>query len=143
MQDARNLARACLQSASVLHAVGIVHTDLRLHNTVWLSEDHCMVIDLECCRRAEEPLPEDFEPLRAWDSNTLEERDGQLYFTPASDLYQIGIMLGKVLRQDWSPAAHAFVGLLRAQRLSQGLGGQGGEVLTASAALQHEWLQQA
>jgi hypothetical protein len=56
-KDARLLAKACLQSAVVLHRGGIVHTDFRLSNTVWLDDEHCMVIDLEHCRSLSTPLP--------------------------------------------------------------------------------------
>jgi hypothetical protein len=137
------VAQSCLKAARVLHAQDIVHTDFRLLNIVWLSEVHCMVIDLEDCKDAVAPLPANCEPLRAWDEHTLEQRDGQLYFTPASDLYQIGLMLREVLKPDWSPEAHAFVGVLLNQRQHQGQGGQGAQALTAHAALQHGWLQQA
>jgi len=142
-QDARCVALACLKSACVLHEAGIVHTDFRLQNIVWLDEEHCMVIDLEDCRAAMEPLPARFRQLIAWDECTLEQRGDQLYFTYASDLYQVGLMLAEVLQPDWSPAAHAFVGMLRSARRPPA-GGQQDDapVPTARSSLEHEWLSQ-
>lgn len=143
LQDARCVALACLKSARVLHEAGIVHTDFRLQNIVWLDEEHCMVIDLEDCKAAMEPLPARFRQLIAWDECTLEQQGDQLYFTYASDLYQVGLMLAEVLQPDWSPAARAFVGMLRSARRPPAGGQQDdARVPTAHSSLEHEWLSQ-
>ena len=138
MQDARNVARASMMAASVLHKAGIVHTDFRVENFVWLDDEHCMVIDLETCRSASDPLPPDCTFLRDWDNSTLELGEGgKLFFTPASDLYQVGRMLQKLLKAVWSQAARSFVDMLLRSR--QGQGHQG---LDADEALKHEWFAQ-
>ena len=74
-----------------------MHSDLRLANLVWLDNEHCMLIDLENCRRASAPVPDGFR-LKDWDNDTLEKGPGKTkkrYYTPASDLYH----------SDWSYAA--------------------------------------
>jgi len=71
-QDARSLVWACLRAVQVLHEAGLVHSDIRLSNTVWLNEEHCMIIDLEHCRKANKALPDNCEPLKEWDDGTLE-----------------------------------------------------------------------
>lgn len=130
------MAWACVQAASVLHAADIVHTDFRLQNVVWLADDHCMVIDLELCRSATAPLPSNFSRLHDWTDHTLEVKGGESYFTTASDLYQIGVMLQRLLQQSWSQHAHAFVAMLISKRLPAS---QGAQALTAEAAMCHEW----
>ena len=56
-----------------------------------------MVINLGLCRSADAPLPEDVPFLACWDEQLLELRNGSQYFTPASDLYQISLMLSKYI----------------------------------------------
>lgn len=97
LQDVKRLASSCLRAVSVLHAAGVVHTDLQLANTVWLDEEHRTVIDLELCRMADTRLPSDVPPLTSWDDSTLEVCGDAKFFTPASDLYQIG----RLLQQLW------------------------------------------
>ena len=137
-KDARLLAKACLNSAIVLHKAGIVHTDFRLMNTVWLDEEHCMVIDLEHCRSSTDPLPKNCGRLCEWDEGTLEESDGKEFFTDASDIYQIGRMLDRVRRDSWSPQFSSFVAML----LSKKAHSDGNVVvpLDGIRALQHEWI---
>lgn len=127
------MARSCLLAAKTLHAHGVVHTDLRVRNVVWLDDAHCMVIDLEHCRMAAQPLPDNVQRLEGWDHGTLEERDGAYYFTPASDLYQIGRLLQQLPVHSLSEAAQSFVDLLLSKRSAQG-------PLTADLALKHGWL---
>jgi hypothetical protein len=135
-KDARLLAMACLKSAVVLHKAGIVHTDFRLSNTVWLDEEHCMVIDLEHCRASSAPLPEGCESLCEWDDGTLEVSKGQKFFTAASDIYQIGRMLDSVRKGTWSLQFSSFVAML----LSKKSPNVEVEVLDGTMALQHEWM---
>lgn len=97
-----------------------------------------MVIDLELCRRADSKLPDNCPPLEGWDNLTLEQRGDGNYYTPASDLYQIGLMLQKLTVQ-LSPLAHAFIGLLISKQSADQLN----QPLTADEALRHEWLQDA
>ena len=133
IQDVRRVAWTCLKAVDVLHRVGIVHSDLRLANLVWLDNEHCMLIDLENCRRSSTPVPSGFR-LKDWDKDTLEKGPGEKnewYYTPASDLYQIGRMLQGLLKPGWSMAARSFVGLLLSK---------GGGKLDVKAALAHEWL---
>lgn len=141
MQDARNLVRSCLRAVRVLHAAGVVHTDLRLANTVWLDEKHCMVIDLEFCRSAKKQLPNDVPYLVSWDDGlVLEERGGGRYYTPTSDLYQIGRMLEQVQEerpQLQSELASDFVRLLKGRKSAA----DPSKHLTAEEALEHAWLQ--
>lgn len=138
VQDGKSVARTCLRTARILHAAGVVHTDLRERNVVWLTEEHCMVIDLELCRSADAPLPEDVPFLACWDDQTLELRNGSQYFTPAADLYQIGLMLSPyAAAQRWSTLASQFVQLLKGKQSVD----NPGKPLTAEEALRHAWLQ--
>ena len=138
IQDSKSIhAKACLQSAVVLHRAGIVHTDFRLSNTVWLDEEHCMVIDLEHCRSSSAPLPKDCHRLAEWDDGTLEASEGRELFTAASDVYQIGRMLHSVRKDSWSHQFSSFVTML----LSKKTHSEGVEVpLDGTRALQHEWI---
>lgn len=142
VQDARNLIRSCLRAVRVLHAAGVVHTDLRLANTVWLDEKHCMVIDLEYCRSAKKRLPNDVPYLVSWDDGLLlEERGGGRYYTPTSDLYQIGRLLEQVQEEQpqlQSELASDFVRLLKGRTSAA----DPSKPLTAEEALQHAWLQE-
>lgn len=142
------MAWSCVMSAKVLHEVGIVHSDFRLPNVVWLDEEHCIVIDLEHCKSATTPLPDGCAQLSGWTANTLEEQGGKSYFTPASDLYQIGCMLRHMMPADCSDTGRSFVAMLLSKSVPQQQAGTGqgkrrrAEALTADAALAHEWLQQ-
>ena len=138
------MAWTSLRAAGVLHKAGIVHADFRLQNIVWLDDEHCMVIDLECCKIATDPLPEGFAPRHDWDDGTLVQMaGGKSFFTPASELYQIGRMLQKVLKAEWSQAAHSFVGMLLSKSSQQEQGRtRSVKQLDVDAALQHVWLGQ-
>lgn len=135
-QDLKRLASSCLHAAAVLHAAGVVHTDLRLRNTEWLDEQHCMVTSLEHCRQADQPLPKDVPFLKGWDGGTLERRGRARFFTPASDLHQIGRLLQQVpVRR--SALAGCFIQLLLGKKSER----DPRKPLTAEEALQHAWLQ--
>ena len=142
------MAWSCVMSAKVLHGAGIVHSDFRLPNVVWLDEEHCMVIDLEHCKSATEPLPDGCAELSGWTADTLEKRHEKSYFTPASDLYQIGRMLQQLMTDDWSDTGRSFVDMLHSKSAPQQQAAQRGRKrkravpLTADAVLAHEWLQQ-
>lgn len=129
VMDAQRVAISCLHAARALHEKGLVYTDFRKDNIVWLSEEHCMVIDLETCRLADQPLPQPVHMLRDWDEGTLEKREDNSYFTPASDLYQIGKMLRPLQPVQQSQLGGAFVQLLMSK------------TATTAEALQHIWLQ--
>jgi hypothetical protein len=129
LQEFRGVALACCKAAEVLHKVDVVHSDFRSSNVVRLDATHWMVIDLENCRRPSEPLPVGFS-LLDWNAGTLEGDDDKGYFyTTASDMYQIGMMLFSSLTA-CSPNAKDFVNKLVLKKL------------TASEALQHSWLAQ-
>jgi len=139
-QDARHLVWACLKAVHVLHEAGLVHSDIRLSNTVWLNEEHCMVIDLEHCRKADRALPDNCERLKEWDDGTLELKNGKYFFTPASDLYQIGRMLNKLWKISWSPESASFLALLLSKKKHDGQGNDWSS-LSANTALQHSWMK--
>ena len=99
-----------------------------------------MIIDLEHCRHAGTPLPDDLPSLEGWDDQTLETLpNDKKVFTPASDLYQVGKLLQglgvEALQQ--SQLAQEFVHILLG-KLSLSAPGQ---PLTAEEALRHSWLQ--
>ena len=123
----RGVARACCQAAATLHKVGIVHSDFRMANVVRLDDCHWMVIDLEHCRRAADPLPDGYK-LADWDEGTTEKKKRKRYYSPASDMYQIGRLLKPLLKEGFSGDAHAFVSGLSEKSLD------------AAAALKHTWL---
>ena len=140
--DAYHLAWACLKSAAVLHKVGIVHSDFRLSNTVWLDEETCMVIDLEHCRRASEPLPVKKFQLREWDGGTLEMKGDHSFYTTTSDIYQIGRMLHGIKNGSWTPEFYSFVSLLLSKKAPPVHGQEPKDVpLEVGCALQHEWIK--
>lgn len=137
-QDLQGMALACCKAAAALHKVGVVHCDFRLENVVKISETAWMVIDLEHCRLASQPLPPGHQDLANWDNNTTQVRstrrrggDVQLrIYDKESDMYQIGKMLGQLMsHMQVSDDGKAFVAQLRQKELS------------ASAALDHTWLQ--
>lgn len=139
-QDARSLVWACLRAVQVLHKAGLVHSDIRLSNTVWLNEKHCMVIDLEHCRKANKALPDNCKRLKDWDDGTLELKKKKYFFTPASDLYQIGRMLQKLWKSSWSPESASFLALLLSKKTPADLGNDSSS-LSANTALQHLWMK--
>jgi tRNA A-37 threonylcarbamoyl transferase component Bud32 len=58
VQDIRDVARAVCLAAQALHASNVVHRDLRQTNVVCVSENHCMVIDLELAAVADQIVPD-------------------------------------------------------------------------------------
>ncbi|DBB07453.1 TPA: hypothetical protein ACH3X3_008930 [Trebouxia sp. C0006] len=91
VEDACKVIRACLQSASALHAKQLVHRDFRYANVLWDIEGP-FVIDLEMA--ATPPLKD--PPMQlAWTPDTLDNG----CFTFGSDVFQIGVMLS-ALRAD-------------------------------------------
>ena len=117
-----------------------MHTDLRLRNTVWLDEQHCMVIDLEHCRVAGTALPAGVPCLEGWDDQILEVLpNGKNVFTAASHLYQIGRLLKEL-------GLEAFQQSQLAQECVQMLLGKKsvatpGQPLMVEEALLYAWLQ--
>jgi hypothetical protein len=77
--------------------------------------------------------------LRYWDHNTLETGpDGKLYFTAASDLYQLGVMLSKLLHEDRrSEDAKSCLQML----LSKKHPTRANTPLDAATALKHKWFK--
>ncbi len=127
LQDVQALAAACCNAARVLHAAGLVYRDFKMDNIVQLQPGSYMVVDLEAVRKAGAGrLPAGFR-LRGWGRKTLTR--GQ--YTTLSDMYEIGDLMGQLLRALWSaPSAQAtdFVDQLKNKALS------------AEDALQHAWL---
>jgi hypothetical protein len=108
-------------------------------NVVRLDATSWMVIDLEHCREAARPLPDDTEypGLCDWDLGTVKERSGreagkpQRHYDELSDMYQIGGLLQKIMgscSNPFSANAQDFVSQLRSKALD------------AAAALRHAWL---
>lgn len=130
LQDVQQMALSCCLAASVLHKANVLHSDFRESNVVWLAPDHCMVIDLEHCRRLSDPLPT--QRLADWDGGTMDTDGGKEVYSKRSDMYQIGVMVRKALLAlpvSHSKAAYAFV----AEVLQKSLDAEG--------ALSHEWLK--
>lgn len=131
----------------MLHAVGIAHSDVREHNTVWLGDEDVMLIDLEHCRFESSDLPDGLW-LCEWDEKTLQvveeerkkkkkkkakemEKTGKERYTCSSDMYSLGKMLEQVLARiqgNRSALAEDFTTKLKAKQL------------TASQGLAHQWL---
>ena len=130
MQDCKRLGWACCKAVELLHGAGITHTDIRVDNTVWLSDRDAMLIDLERCRYEAVAIPDGLM-LNGWDSNTLQkEQSGKKRYTTSSDMYSIGKMLERLLvGKNMSDAAADFIHRLL------------GKKLTAKQALDHEWLR--
>ena len=126
-QDARHVALACCKAARVLHEAGVVHSDFRLPNVVWLADNHCMVIDLEHARFADKPVD---KPLTDWVDAAYDKVGNAKCYTKRSEMHQIGRLVQHVLPINPSPSAVAFAHALLDKSL------------TAEAALQHPWLQQ-
>ena len=126
-QDARHVAVACCKAAHVLHEAGVVHSDFRLPNVVWLADSHCIVIDLEHARFADEPV---HKQLKDWVDATYDTVENARCYTRRSEMHQIGRLVQQVLPINHSPSAAAFVQALLDKSL------------TAEVALQHPWLQQ-
>ncbi|DBA96654.1 TPA: hypothetical protein ACH3X1_015511 [Trebouxia sp. C0004] len=126
VEDVCKVIRACLQSASALHARQLVHRDFRYANVLWDSEGP-FVIDLELA--ATPPLKDPPVQL-AWTPDTLD--DG--CFTFGSDVFQIGVMLNGLRadllthqRQELPLDAIDFLQVLKSK-------------VPANEALQHAWL---
>lgn len=136
LQDARAVATCVLQATQVLHSQGLVHSDIRMENVLWVDDQHAMLIDLENCRHAAAEVPKGLK-LTDWDDGTLEQRSSKHFYTAASDLYQLGRLLQKLPAAFVaSDSARAFIQMLRSKRALDG------GALTAEAALQHQWMQQ-
>ncbi|DBB05698.1 TPA: hypothetical protein ACH3X1_012307 [Trebouxia sp. C0004] len=126
VEDVCKVIRACLQSASALHARQLVHRDFRYANVLWDSEGP-FVIDLEMA--ATPPLKDPPVQL-AWTPDTLDNG----CFTFGSDVFQIGVMLSALRvdllthkRQELPPDAIDFLQVLKRK-------------VPANEALQHAWL---
>ena len=124
------MASACCKAAQVLHTNKLVHRDFRLPNVVQLAHQQYMVIDLESVADVKaKRLPENFyNVLKTCNAEAL-DADGR--FTPLSDMYSIGVLLGEALVSVSSQAV-TFIHKLMDKEL------------TAEAALtwlQHEWSQ--
>ena len=132
--ELRDAAHGLLHGLAALHAVGIVHRDLRWDNVARSEGFKYFLIDLEACAR------EGGAPtcrLKCWQSQTLEAApDGTERYTSASDIHLLGILLDSVAHKLHHPpmscTGRAFLdGLLNddaAQRPS------------ATAALEHAWI---
>ncbi|DBB14135.1 TPA: hypothetical protein ACH3X3_001087 [Trebouxia sp. C0006] len=126
VEDVCKVIRACLQSASALHAKQLVHRDFRYANVLWDIEGP-FVIDLEMA--ATPPLKD--PPMQlAWTPDTLDNG----CFTFGSDVFQIGVMLSALRaellthkRQELPLDAIDFLQVLKSK-------------VPAHEALQHAWL---
>ncbi|KAL3163146.1 hypothetical protein ABBQ32_009556 [Trebouxia sp. C0010 RCD-2024] len=126
VEDVCKVIRACLQSASALHAKQLVHRDFRYANILWDNEGP-FVIDLEMA--ATPPLKDPPVQL-AWTPDTLDNG----CFTFGSDVFQIGVMLSALRAeflshkcQELPLGAIDFLQVLKSK-------------VPANEALQHVWL---
>jgi hypothetical protein len=105
-----------------------------MSNVVRLDDNAWMVIDLEHCRLAADPLPASHSGLADWDAGTTEagastrRSASARYYTKLSDMYQIGGLLKRLIKPTFSDAASQFAEQLRRRELD------------AAAALCHAWL---
>ncbi|DBB14126.1 TPA: hypothetical protein ACH3X3_001078 [Trebouxia sp. C0006] len=126
VEDVCKVIRACLQSASALHAKQLVHRDFRYASVLWDIEGP-FVIDLEMA--ATPPLKD--PPMQlAWTPDRLDNG----CFTFGSDVFQIGVMLSALRaellthkRQELPLDAIDFLQVLKSK-------------VPAHEALQHAWL---
>jgi hypothetical protein len=127
-QSIRMMAKNVCEALSVLHEAGLVHRDVRLPNVVQVSQEQFMLIDLETVAASPFRLPEGFEYLREW---SIEMLEGSFY-TPMSDMYQLGRLLEKEKDVHWmieiSESAVQFIRKLRSKKC------------TAAMALSDPWL---
>ena len=101
------------RALDLLHQAGLVHMDVREDNVVKLPppDSHHMLIDLETVGTAGAPVSPDQPPLRAWNSSTLNAG----CFSAKSDMYLLGLMMGRLLRGCQStPLSERAQGLYRA-----------------------------
>ena len=128
VQECQRLASACCKALNVLHDAGIVQSDIREENTVWLGDEDAMLIDLEHCRFERDDVPDNMQ-LSAWDDATFEVGpSGGRRYTFASDVYLVGNMLSKMAPASSTALAIDFISKLKAKQL------------TVGEALAHSWL---
>jgi hypothetical protein len=125
-QSIRMMAKNVCEALSVLHEAGLVHRDIRLPNVVQVSQEQFMLIDLETVAASPFRLPEGFQYLRGW---SIEMLEGSFY-TPMSDMYQLGRLLEKDVHwmTEISESALQFIRKLRSKKC------------TAAMALNDPWL---
>jgi serine/threonine protein kinase len=85
------MAKNVCEALFVLHETGLVHRDVRLPNVVQVSHEQFMLIDLETVAASPFRLPEGFQYFRGWNIEMLEGS----FYTPMSDMYQLGRLLEK------------------------------------------------
>lgn len=126
------LSPTCILPWTMMVKLWPVCRQVRLPSGAW------MVIDLELAASATRPIPLDYMQAD-WDEQTLERggAGGQGFYTPRSDMYQIGVMLQRCLPE--LPLLSSLAG----QFIQAVLDKQGNPQLTASLALQHPWLAAA
>ncbi len=90
-QSIRMMAKNVCEALFVLHETGLVHRDVRLPNVVQVSHEQFMLIDLETVAASPFRLPEGFQYFRGWNIEMLEGS----FYTPMSDMYQLGRLLEK------------------------------------------------
>jgi len=125
-QSIRMMAKNVCEALSVLHEAGLVHRDVRLPNVVQVSQEQFMLIDLETVAASPFPLPEGFQYFRVW---SIEMLEGSFY-TPMSDMYQLGRLLKKDVHwmTEISESALQFIRKLTSKKC------------TAAMALSDPWL---
>lgn len=128
LHDVQLLAYSVCQALYTLWKANLVHRDIRMANIVRLPgpEDHYMLVDLE--NVAQVKMWPAVHPFKGWDSFTLNENSE---YDRLSDMYQLGKLLGHLLRRTFSQAAGDFVNSAT------------GKLLTAEQALKHVWLKRS
>ncbi|KAH9558299.1 hypothetical protein CY35_06G001100 [Sphagnum magellanicum] len=125
-QSIRMMTKNVCEALSVLHEAGLVHRDVRLPNVVQVSLEQFMLIDLETVAASPFRLPEGFQYFRGW---SIEMLEGSFY-TPMSDMYQLGRLLKKDVHwmTEISESALQFIRKLTSKKC------------TAAMALSDPWL---
>jgi len=125
-QSIRMMAKNVCEALSILHEAGLVHRDVRLPNVVQVSQEQFMLIDLESVTASPFQMPEGFQYFRGW---SIEMLEGSFY-TPMSDMYQLGKLLEKDVHwmTEISESALQFIRRLRSKKC------------TAAMALSDPWL---
>jgi len=109
-QDGKKFAQNVCTALAALHRNGIVHRDVRLPNIVKVFESqteyYFMVIDLEIVAKANFELPKGFDCFRFWTGKTLEGK----HYTPRSDMYHLGMVLRRAMKDSANLLAKSFIG---------------------------------
>jgi serine/threonine protein kinase len=125
-QSIKMMAKNVCEALSVLHEAGLIHRDVRLPNVMQVSQEEFMLIHLEIVAASPFQLPEGFQYFRGWSIEMLEGN----FYTPMSDMYQLGRLLRKAVHwmTEISESALQFIRTLTSKKC------------TAAMALTDPWL---